>query len=70
MSIHLQAGEPNLFFMAEPIGENTEVSLLSCKFLSYAWIDVAIVIVCVAAEISRHFLACEPANLAIYLPQL
>ena len=58
VSIHLQAGESDLFSMVEcsPTGENTEVALLSCKFLPYAWIEAGRLIVCLAAEISRRFL--------------
>src|SRR6266700_3372883 len=53
VSIHLQAGGSDLFFMVElsPTGENTEVALLPCKFLPYAWIEAGRLIVCLAAEI-------------------
>ena len=42
------------------------MSLLSCEFLPYAWIDVAILIVCVAAEICRRFRACTHLVSDIY----
>ncbi len=43
VSIHLQAGESDVFSMVDltPTGENTEVALLSCEFLPYAWIEAA-----------------------------
>lgn len=61
VSIHLQAGGSDLFSMVEllPTGENTEVALLPCKFLPYAWIEAGRLIVCLAAEIYRRFLCLQ-----------
>ncbi len=51
----MQAGESDLFSMVKPTGEDTEVALLSCKFLPYAWIEAGRLIVWLSVEMFRRF---------------